>query len=140
LQEFQLEIKDKPRGKNLIADHLSRLETGESGSPFGDCFPDETLYIVSSRLPWYADIVNYIVNITFPIDLSRAEKEKIRAQSKYYVSDEPYLWKFCGDQIIRRCADNSKIHSILTFCHSSESGGHFGPKRAAHKVLECGFY
>jgi len=46
---------------------------------------DETLYVVSSRLPWYADIVNYIVTTTFPIDLSRAEKEKIRAQYKYYV-------------------------------------------------------
>ena len=32
------------------------------------------------------------------------------------------------------------VNFILTFCHSSESGGHFGPKRTAHKVLECGFY
>jgi len=51
LQEFQLEIKDKPDVKNLVADHLSRLETGESGSPFTDCFPDETLYAMTSRLP-----------------------------------------------------------------------------------------
>jgi len=61
LQEFQLEIKDKLGVKNLIADHLSRLKTGESGSPFTDCFPDETLYAMTSRLPRYADIVNYII-------------------------------------------------------------------------------
>jgi len=30
LQEFQLEIKDKPGAENLVADHLSRLKTGES--------------------------------------------------------------------------------------------------------------
>ena len=51
LQEFQLEIKDKPGVKNLVAEHLSRLETGESGSPFPDYFPDETLYAITNRLP-----------------------------------------------------------------------------------------
>jgi len=75
----------------LVADHLSRLETGESGNPFANCLPNETLYATTSRLPWYADIVNYIVTKTFPIELTRPEKEKIRAQSKYYVWDEPYL-------------------------------------------------
>ena len=138
-QEFQLEIKDKPGAENLVAEHLSRLETGGRGGPFSDCFPDETLYAVSSRLPCYAVVMNYIVTTTFPIDLSRAEKEKIRAQSKYYVWDEPYLWKFCGDKITRRCIDDSEIHSILTFIHYSESRGPFGPKRTAHKILECRF-
>ena len=84
LQEFQLETKDKPGAENLVADHLSRLKMGERG-PFSDCFPDETLYAVSSRLLCSADIMNYIVTTTFSIELSRVEKEKIRAQSKYYV-------------------------------------------------------
>jgi len=125
LQKFQLEVKDKPEAENLVADHLGRLETGEKGGPFSDCFPDETLYAVSSRLPWYTDIVNYIVTATFPIDLSRAENEKLRGQSKYYVWDKPNSWKFCGDQIIRSRVDDNEIHSILTFYHSSESRGHF---------------
>ena len=43
------EIKDKPGAKNLVADHLSKLETGKSGSPFTDCFSNETLYAASSR-------------------------------------------------------------------------------------------
>ena len=74
LQEFQLDINDKPGAKNLVADDLSRLEPGESDSLFTDYFPDETLYAVTSRLLWYADIVNSIVTKTFPIDLTRAEK------------------------------------------------------------------
>ena len=48
------------------------LLNGESGYPFCDSFADETLYIVIDMLPWYADIVNYIVTKTFPIDLSSA--------------------------------------------------------------------
>jgi len=86
-----LEIKDKPKAENLIAGHLSKLDNGESGNPLSDCFPSETLYAITDRLPWSADMVNYIVTKTFPINLSRAQKEKIRAQSKYYVWDEPYL-------------------------------------------------
>ena len=58
LQEFQLEIKDKPGAENLAADHLSRLDNGESGNPLNDCFPYETLYALIDRLPWYADMVN----------------------------------------------------------------------------------
>ena len=58
---------------------------------YSDCFPDKTLYAITDRLPWYVDMVNYIVTKTFPIDLSRTQKEKIRAQSKYYVWNEPYL-------------------------------------------------
>ena len=124
-----------------MANHLSRLETGEKENSLSDQLPDETLYAVTtSSLPWYADIVNYLVTKQFPINLFRAEKEKIRAQTKYYLWDEPYLWKFCNDQVIRRCVDDNEMYSILTFCHSSESGGHFGPKRTAHKVLECGLY
>jgi len=52
LQEFQLEIGDKPGAKNLVADHLSRLDHGESGNPLSDYFPDETLYTITDRLLW----------------------------------------------------------------------------------------
>ena len=46
----------------------------------------------------------------------------------------------CVDQIIRRCVPESEHHSILTFCHSETCGGHFGSRRTALKVLECGFF
>ena len=120
---------------------MSRLGNREKGNSLSDQFPDETLYVVTTgSLPCYANIVNYLVSKEFPMNLSRAEKEKIKAQAKYYLWDEPYLWKFRNDQIIRRCIDDNEIYSILTFCHSYESGGHFGPKRTTHKFLECGLY
>ena len=45
LWEFDLEIKDKKGSKNLVADHLSRLEKEEESAPkpIGDNFPDEFL-------------------------------------------------------------------------------------------------
>ncbi|KAL9384316.1 hypothetical protein Peur_021326 [Populus x canadensis] len=76
----------------------------------------------------------------FPPGLSTSQKDKLRADAKYYFWDTPYLWKFCVDQVVRRCVPQDEFHSILTFCHSHSCGGHFGAKRTTHKVLESGFY
>ena len=140
LQEFDLEIKDKRGAENMVADHLSRLINSEGPAPLKDNFPDEHLFVVQKTTPWYADLVNYLVTRTLPNDLSRAQKEKIKSDVKYYVWDEPYLWKYCSDQIIRRCVSKEEVPSILSFCHSYACGGHFGPKRTARKVLECGLF
>lgn len=152
LQEFDLEIKDKTGAKNAVADHLSRLIQEECKFPLLESFPDEHLLAISEleqnqpttvsdcTTPWYADIVNFLVAKVFPAGMNKARKDKLRSDAKYYVWDDPYLWKHCSDQIIRRCVPDSEFHSILTFCHTYACGGHFGSKRTAHKVLESGFY
>ncbi|KAK4382232.1 Retrovirus-related Pol polyprotein from transposon.6 [Sesamum angolense] len=131
LQEFDLTIKDKKGAENLVADHLSRLVTNIDPSPLNDEFLDEHLHIVRGITPWYEDLVNFLVTGTLPRDLSRARKDKIRSESKYFVWDNPYLWKFCSDQLIQRCVPETEIPSILEFCHSYACGRDFGPKRTA---------
>lgn len=54
--------------------------------------------------------------------------------------DDPYLWKHCSDELVRRYVRKSEVISILTFCHCQACGGHFGAKRTPRKVLDCGFY
>ena len=48
LQEFDVEIRDKKGLKNVVADHLSKLENlveeYDEGSSIKDEFPDEYLY------------------------------------------------------------------------------------------------
>ncbi|XP_057994989.1 uncharacterized protein LOC131175289 [Hevea brasiliensis] len=73
----------------------------------------------------------------FPPISTRAQKDKIKSDVKYYVWDEPYLWKNGADQVIRRCVSQSEYNSILIFCHSYESGDHFRPKRIAFKRVEA---
>ncbi|KAL2228571.1 UNVERIFIED_CONTAM: Retrovirus-related Pol polyprotein from transposon 17.6 [Sesamum indicum] len=140
LQEFDLTIKDKKGAENLVADHLSRLIIDGHSPPLKDEFPDEPLLATQGIIPWYADLVNFLATNALPNDLSRAKREKIRSDAKYYVWDDPYLWKYCSDQIIRRCVPESEVTSILEFCHSHACGGHFGPKRTALQVLECGLF
>ncbi|KAJ9565323.1 hypothetical protein OSB04_001289 [Centaurea solstitialis] len=140
LQEFDLEIRDKSGSENLVADHLSRLLNGEDPSTLKDEFLDEHLLAIQETTPWYADIVNYLVMGTLPGMLSKFENDKIKTQAKFYVWDDPYLWKHCSDQVIRRCVPQQEVQSVLRFCHEYACGGHFGPKRTAHKVLNCGLF
>ena len=73
LQEFDLEIKDKKGCDNVIADHLSRVERStaeEEKIILTENFPDEQLFKVSFKLPWYADIVNYLACGVIPSEFS----------------------------------------------------------------------
>ncbi|XP_071905713.1 uncharacterized protein [Coffea arabica] len=140
LQEFDLEIRDKKGSENLVADHLSRIPIGEDKEPLKDAFPEEHLFSLNSQLPWYADLVNYLVTGDFPAGWPKSKKDKLKSDAKYFIWDDPYLWKRCADQIMRRCVSEVEFQSILAFCHAFACGGHFGPKRTAHKVLESGFY
>ena len=103
LQEFDLEIINKRGSDNLVADHLSRLVHIEDTLPLHENFPDEQLFCMSTRTPWYADIVNYLVTKQLPQELPMAQRNKIKSDVKYYIWDDPYFWKHCSDQIIRRC-------------------------------------
>jgi hypothetical protein len=137
-----LRSKTKKGVENHVADHLSRLRIENiQTETIRETFPDEQLYVLhSSTRPWYADLVNYLVNKEFPPGLSTSLKNKLRADAKYYFWNTPYLWKFCVDQVVRRCVPHNEFHSILTFCHSHSCGGHFEAKRMAYKVLENSFY
>nr|XP_027060912.1 uncharacterized protein LOC113687515 [Coffea arabica] len=66
LQEFDLEMRDKKGSENLVTDHLSHIPVGEESEPLKNAFPEEHLFSLNSQLPWYADLVNYLVTGNFP--------------------------------------------------------------------------
>ena len=131
-QEFNLTIKGKKGVENVVADHLSRLvpESISYDIPIGDSFLDEQLFALV-HCPWYADIVNYLVTGQIPAQWTDIKK---------YYFDDPYLFKYCPDQIMRRCVPNDEQIRILTFCHSEAYGGHFSAWKTADKILQAGFY
>ncbi|CAN6547365.1 unnamed protein product [Malus baccata var. baccata] len=140
LQEFDIEIRDKKGSENVVADHLSRMVHEEDAVPIIETFPDEQLMSVKVSEPWYADLVNYLVSKHVPSELLKHQGDKLKKEAQFYVWDDPYLWKYCPDQVIRRCVHDYEFNAILTFCHTYACGGHFGTQRTALKVLECGFY
>ncbi|CAL2254704.1 unnamed protein product [Prunus armeniaca] len=139
LQEFDLDIKDKKGIENVVADHLSRLVQEGGDLPINESFLDEQLFSIE-QLPWYADIVNYLAQKYIPKNWDKQQRKRFLSQVRHYYCDDPYLFKHCPDQIIRRCVPQSEVQSILTFCHSYACGGHFGAKKTALKVLHSGFY
>lgn len=64
----------------------------------------------------------------------------MRHESRFYVWDDPYLWKHCTDQVIRRCLLDNEVQSVFSFCHSHACGGHFGAHKTARTVFDAGFY
>jgi hypothetical protein len=59
---------------------------------------------------------------------------------KYFFLDDPYLFKYCPNQIIRRCIPESEYQKIISFCHDHACGGHFSSKKTVVKILQSGFY
>ena len=82
LQEFDLEICDRSKVQNLVADHLSRIERS-----------DESLLTLSTSFPspWFANIVNYLDASIFPPLASIAQCDKLKSDARYYIWDDPYL-------------------------------------------------
>nr|GEV02154.1 reverse transcriptase domain-containing protein [Tanacetum cinerariifolium] len=57
-------------------------------------------------------------------------------QQKQKFSKDPYLFKTCPDQIIRRCVAGQEAIDILKACHSGPTGGHYGANYTAKKVFD----
>ncbi|RDX71163.1 hypothetical protein CR513_49524, partial [Mucuna pruriens] len=110
-------IKDKKDAENFVADHLSRIEKESELMPIRDEFPDDQLLHMKTTTPWFADICNYVATSQFPPEASQIYKEKLQSNAKYYIWDDPYLWRLCSDKIIRRCIPDAEINSVLQFCH-----------------------
>ena len=101
---MDIEIKDRSGAKNLVADYLSRIEGPVDSFPIRDNFPYEHLMHLHSLhvTPWFADNVNFIVAFFVPPHASRSQIDNLKCNAKYYVSDNPYLWRFSSDQVIHK--------------------------------------
>ena len=137
-QDFDLEIKDKKGSDNVIADHLSRLEKAtkeEKEIEISKNFPSEQLFLLSTQVPWYADIVNYLAYGIIPSEFNHQQKRKLRTNNIFNIWDDPLLFRRESDIIIRRCAPETEQGRILDKCNASPYGGHFARERTTHKIL-----
>ncbi|GKD64361.1 hypothetical protein Tco_1306469 [Tanacetum coccineum] len=117
-------LKKLKEAEDLATYHLSRFKNPHievlTEREIVDKFSDDHLMVLKSKFkddePWYANFVNYI------------------------VGKEPYAFKLCADNIMRRCVARSETLEILAHCHSGPTGGHHSANITANKVYEAGFY
>ncbi|RVW83854.1 Retrovirus-related Pol polyprotein from transposon 17.6 [Vitis vinifera] len=55
-----------------------------------------------------------------------------------YYWEEPFIFKYCADQIIRKCVPEEEQQGILNHCHENACGGHFASQKTTIKVLQSG--
>ncbi|GKA38021.1 reverse transcriptase domain-containing protein [Tanacetum coccineum] len=89
-----------------------------------ETFPLETLNMVTFRgdssTPWFADFANYHAGNFIVKGMSSQQKNKFFKDVKHYFWDDPYLFKICADQVIRRCVSGQEAIDILIACHICE--------------------
>ena len=104
LKEFNLHIKDKRGVENVVVDHLSRLAITHNIHclPINDDFPKESL-MLTKIAPWYAHITHYLVTREIPSEWKAQDKKHFFVKIHAYYWDDPFLFKYCVDQIIRKC-------------------------------------
>ncbi|GJV07206.1 hypothetical protein Tco_1344862 [Tanacetum coccineum] len=134
LQEFDIEIRDKKGAENLAADHLSRLENPHQdkfeNKEINEAFPLETLGSIALKddsTPWFADFANYHAGKFVIKGMTSQQKNKFFKDVKHYFWDDPFLFKICADQVIRRCVSGQEALDILKACHSGPTGGTMVP-------------
>nr|GEZ55282.1 reverse transcriptase domain-containing protein [Tanacetum cinerariifolium] len=65
--------------------------------------------------------------------MTMQQRHKFFKDAKHYFWDDPYLFKTCADQVIRRCVAGQEAVDILTACHSGPTEGHYGANYTAKK-------
>ncbi|GJR35430.1 reverse transcriptase domain-containing protein [Tanacetum coccineum] len=147
LQEFDFDVVDTKGAENLAADHLSRLENPHKNEldpkEINEKFPLETLSLIAvldASTPWFADIANYHAGNFVIKGMSTQQKRKFFKDVKHYFWEDPFLFKICADQVIRRCVFGKEAHDILMACHDGPTGGHHGANYTARKVFDSGFF
>nr|GEU95395.1 reverse transcriptase domain-containing protein [Tanacetum cinerariifolium] len=136
------DLKDVEK-ENLAADHLSRLKNPNKdvleNKDINENFPLETLgSLYSDSTPWFADIANFYAGNFIKKWLTSQQKKKFFKDVKHYFWDDPYLFRICADQTIRRCVHGQKAIDILKACHKGPTGGHHGANLTTKKVSNRG--
>nr|GEX98232.1 retrovirus-related Pol polyprotein [Tanacetum cinerariifolium] len=131
--------------KNLAADHLSRLENPHKyvfeNKDINENFPLKTLGKISSgSTPWFADFANFHTRNFIVKGMSSQQKKKLFKDVKHYFWDDPYLFRLCVDQIIRRNVHGKEAFDILKACHEGPTEGHHGANFTVKKVFDAGFF
>nr|GEY20154.1 reverse transcriptase domain-containing protein [Tanacetum cinerariifolium] len=86
LQEFDYDVLYTKGAENLAADHLAS---------------------------WFVDFANYHAGNFFVKGMTSQQKNKFFIDVKHYFWDDPFLFKICANQVIRRCVHGKEALDIL---------------------------
>ena len=141
LQEFDLEFTTAKSTKSLVfADLICSLPTDSVPSHSEDHIPNEMLFLIDTRDPWYGDIIVYLQTATFRSELDKAARRRIRHQSQPYRIVGDTLYRIGVDSVLRRCLTLEEAEKVLNDYHSGACGGHMSGYATSQKILRVGYF
>nr|GEY39099.1 retrovirus-related Pol polyprotein from transposon 17.6 [Tanacetum cinerariifolium] len=69
------------------------------------------------------------------VGMTSQQKQKFFKDAQHYFWDDPYLFRTCADQIIRRCVAGKEAIDILNACYSGPTGDTIEPTTQRRKFL-----
>nr|GEY36864.1 reverse transcriptase domain-containing protein [Tanacetum cinerariifolium] len=66
--------------------------------------------------PWFADLANYHAGNFIIKGMTSQQKQKFFKDARHYFWDDPYLFRACADQIIRRCVVDEMPQNFIQIC------------------------
>ncbi|XP_049355216.1 uncharacterized protein LOC125819833 [Solanum verrucosum] len=87
LQEFDFKVKDRKGIEN-----------------------QKVLAASYDLFPWFTDFANYLASDLVLSDLSFHQRNKFMFDVEKFFWDEPYLFRVCADEIIRRCVPECRYY------------------------------
>ena len=105
-------IEDEKGTENVVTDHLSKLTIDSTSdiTTIDDYVLDEALLSLSS-MAWFAKKNNFLASGFLPAHLDNQDKRNFLSDVQNLYWDDPYLFKYCPDQIFQRYIPNNEVSS-----------------------------
>jgi hypothetical protein len=130
----------KPGRCNIGLDHLSRLESRESGEAVDDQLPDANLFWVEAIPEYLEDITIFLSTGAFRETYSATQKFHMVVRAVDYQLIAGKLYKLGLDSILKKCVLDHERQDIPWECHNKVARGHVGGNATTQKFLQDGLW
>jgi hypothetical protein len=119
----QEEIKDKKGIDNVVTDHLLKLKIDSTSHQSMITFLMNLYFLL---VQWLGLLkISFFLLQDFCQLTGVPKTRKFLNEVKNFFWDDPYLFKYCPNQIFQRCISDNEVSSVIKIYHSEACGGHF---------------
>ena len=141
LQEYNSEVIYKPGRSHVMADHLSRIKSGEEPSRVQYQFPDANLFMVHVQPfeDWQAPFIEYLTHgRLLSVLATPKEQTKIRQMSEPFMLNEGKLKRVSITGKIHECIAGDIIE-FISIAHEQD-GVHYNLNSTWHYLLRTPYW
>jgi hypothetical protein len=102
--------------------------------------PQEVCAIPDVSNLQYSDLIYYLTHGTSPLHLDAKKKRALTLKESQYQLVDGILFRQNYDLMLLKYLEKEEADKVLFDLHDGPTGGHFGGKTTAHKILHVGYY